>query len=81
MELYLQTIKGIAQRQSAAGNSHPPCFTLTSCVDKQWINNSTAEESLDTAVAIPGNILTSYCFNLLEKNTQGIRLSGLLLLP
>lgn len=67
------------QKQCAAGNSHLPCFTLTSCVDKQWINNSTAEESLDTAVAILGNIFTATAINLC-KNAQCTGLSGLLFL-
>lgn len=40
---------------------------MLTCVDKQWINNSTAEESLDIAVAIPGNILTATPFNLFVK--------------
>lgn len=80
MELYLQTVKGIAQRQRAAGNSYPPCFTLTSCVDKQWRNNSTAEDSVDTAVAISGNILT-LIVSVFLKNTQCVHLSGLLFLP
>lgn len=67
MELYLQTIKGIAQKQRAAGNSYSPCFTLASCVDKQWRNNSTAEDSVDTPVAISGNILTPIVSIFLKK--------------
>lgn len=62
-------IKGIAQRQCATGNSYPPCFTLTSCVDKQWRNSNTAECSVDTAVAIPGNILT-LIVSILKKYTM-----------
>lgn len=58
MAFYLQTVKEIVQRQYAAGNSYPPCFRLTSCVDKQRISNSPAEDSVNTAVAVPGNILT-----------------------
>lgn len=36
---------------------------------QQWINNSTAEDSVDTAVAIPGNILTSIVSIFLKKYT------------